>query len=65
MLFFLGFSRESLLKGKDQYSWPPCTNKLRSAVFDNANIIYNFTKEAKLNEEVNRTEPSLSVSIPW
>jgi len=25
--------RESLLKGKDLYSWPPCTNKFRSVIF--------------------------------
>ncbi len=33
-----------LLKGKDQYSWPSCTNKFRSAVFDNANITYFLQK---------------------
>jgi hypothetical protein len=28
----LVFGKESLLKGKDQYDWPPSTNKFRSAV---------------------------------
>ncbi len=40
-------NRESLLKGKDQYRWPPCTNLFRSAPFDNANV-YFFTKQATL-----------------
>ncbi len=33
-------SREPLLKGEIQYSWPPRTNKFRPVTFDNANIIY-------------------------
>ncbi len=37
-----------LLKGKAQYSWPPCTNKFRTDTFDNANIIYFSTKQATL-----------------
>ncbi len=33
--------------------------------FDNANIIYFFYKTSYFNEEVDCTEPSLSVSVPW
>jgi hypothetical protein len=39
---------EVLLKGKAQYSWPPCTNLFRSAPFYIENIIYRFTKQATL-----------------
>jgi hypothetical protein len=49
--------REVLLKGKAQYSWPPCTTLFRSAPFYIENII------SYLNE-VNCTEPSPSVSVP-
>jgi hypothetical protein len=55
---------EPLLKGKAQYSSPPCPSKLRSAAFDTANIIYFFTKQATLNEGVNNTEPSPPFSVP-
>ncbi len=55
---------ENLLKGKDQYSWPPCTNLFRSVPFYIENIINIFNKTSNLNEEVNCTEPSPSVSIP-
>ncbi len=41
----MGPSREPLLKGKAQYSSPPCTS---SAPFDNTNIIHFFTKQATL-----------------
>jgi hypothetical protein len=41
--------REALLKGKAQYTQPPCTNRFGSATFDNANIIVYFnTKQASL-----------------
>ncbi len=33
-------TREALLKGKDQYRWPPYTNKFRSVAFYIRNIIY-------------------------
>ena len=61
---FISQSREVLLKGKDRHSWPPCTNKFRSAPFKNENIIDVFYKTSYLDEEVNRTEPSPSVSFP-
>jgi hypothetical protein len=41
-------TRETLLKGKVQYSWPPYTTYFRSAAFDVANITYFFTKQASL-----------------
>jgi hypothetical protein len=56
---------ETLLKGKAQYSWPPCTNLFISAPFYIENSIYIFNKTSYLNEEVNCTEPSPSVSNPW
>jgi hypothetical protein len=52
----LALPRESLLKGKAQYSLPPCTNELRSAGFDLAN--FYLTKTSYLNVEVNCAEPS-------
>ncbi len=67
---FLGFvSRAELetkvLKGKAQYTWSPCTNLFRSAPFYIEHIIYIFNKTTYLNEDVNRTDSSPSVSIPW
>ncbi len=58
-------TREPLLKGKAQYSWPPCTNLFRLVSFDIANIILLFHKTSYLNEEVNCIEPSPLVGIPW
>ncbi len=57
-------SREVLLKGKDQYSWPPCTNKFRSAPFNIEKIINIFYKTSYLNEEVNCTENSRHLVFP-
>jgi hypothetical protein len=45
-----------LLKGKAKYSWPPCTRLFRSGAFYIANVLQN--------KEVNRTEPSTSLSVP-
>ena len=42
-----------------------CTKDFKSALFYIENIIYIFYKTSYLDEEVNRTEPSPSVSIPW
>ncbi len=56
--------REPLLKWKAQYSWPPCTNWFRSIAFEIAKIIYFFYEISYLNEEVNHSEPSVSVSVP-
>jgi len=53
-----------LLKEKVQYGLP-CTNLFRSTPFDFANIMSFFTRQASyLYEEVNRTGPSPSVSVP-
>jgi len=64
MLIVKPKTREALLKGKVLYSWPICTNLFRSAPFYIENIIYILNKTSYLNEEVNCTEPSTSVSIP-
>ncbi len=58
--------REFLLKGKDQYGWPPCTSSdrrwFRSAA-SNPDLFF-FFKTSSRDEEVNRTEPSPSVRVP-
>jgi hypothetical protein len=56
--------RESLLKGKYQYCWPPCINKLRSSALHFLLKLYLFYRTTYLNEEVKCTEPSLSARIP-
>ncbi len=46
-----------LATGYAQYRWwPPWTNSLRSADFENANFKYFLYKASYLNKEVNRTE---------
>jgi hypothetical protein len=60
----IGLVKETLLKGKAQYSWPPCTNLFRSAPFYIENIIYIFNKTSYLNEEVNCTKPSPQLAFP-
>jgi hypothetical protein len=57
--------REALLKWKDQYSLPPCRNKLRSTAFPTETIFFHFYKITHLNEEVNHTEPFLLVRVCW
>ncbi len=57
------FIREPLLKEKAQYSWLPCTNRFRLADFDISHI--TLLQNKLFNEEVNRTVPSLTVSVPW
>ncbi len=56
--------RETLLKGKAQYSWPPWHSQFISGAFDFENIIYFLYETRYFNEEVNCTEPSPSVSVP-
>jgi hypothetical protein len=51
---------EPLLNGKAKYHLPPCIN-----LFSVDTSIYVFYKTSYLNEEVNRTEPSPLVSVPW
>ncbi len=36
--------RESLMKGKDQYRWPPCTNWFISAALNNEKIFFLIHK---------------------
>jgi hypothetical protein len=40
--------QRTLSKNWAQYSWPPCTNKFRSAPFGIVNILYFLTKQATL-----------------
>ncbi len=44
-LVIMTTAKESLLKGKDQYDLPPCTNQLRSAALHSENIFIYFTKQ--------------------
>ncbi len=57
-------SREVLLKGKAQYSWPPITYYFRWAHFYFENIIYIFYKTSYLDEEDICTEPSFQLVFP-
>ncbi len=57
--------REALLKGKDQYSWPPLYHQAQIYCFSNWSYIFHFHKTTHLHAEVNSTEPSLSVRVPW
>jgi hypothetical protein len=54
-------SRESLLNWKVHYGGSPCANIFKSANFYIKTIVYT----RYFNEEVNCTEPSRSVSVPW
>ncbi len=47
------FWRESLLKGKGQYRWPPCTCQFRLAAFKTKIFIFLFYTTSYLNKEVN------------
>jgi len=42
---FMGWDRECLLKGKDQYGWPPCTNKF--SVFLTETILFFLIKQPR------------------
>jgi hypothetical protein len=58
-------AKESLLKGKTKYKWPPYPNEFRSAAFDIVNTIYFLpNKTSCFNEEVTCTEPFPSVRVP-
>jgi hypothetical protein len=57
-------TRDSFVKGKDQYDRPPCTDLLRTTAFNTENIIFLFYKTSYLDKEVKCTEPSLSVKVP-
>jgi hypothetical protein len=59
-------TRESSLKGKDQYSWPPRTNWFRSAAFNTEDIYVSFLQN-KLSSRGGQLywEPSPSVKVLW
>ncbi len=59
----MGMSKEPLLKRKAQYSWrwPPRQDSL----FCKKEKIGLVLKAADLNKEVNCTDPSPSVRVPW
>ncbi len=50
---FIALARESFLRGKDQYGWPPSTNWFISAPFYFENFFTCFYKTSYSNEEVN------------
>ncbi len=50
------------MKGKDQYTLPPCTKYFSTAAFKTE--FSSFYKTSYLNEEVNCTEPSPSMRVP-
>ncbi len=54
-----GACSKSLLKGKDQYDWHPCTYYIKLAATANTERTFLW------NKEVNCTEPSPSVRVPW
>ncbi len=47
-LIILMLRQGSLTEGKSKYSWPPCTNQIRSARFYFENIIFLFYKTSYL-----------------
>ncbi len=58
-LVWMCYHQEPLEIGKDKYIWLVCANKFRSAVFDNAIIIYFFTKRVTLMRKSN------GISLPF
>ncbi len=52
--WLLDLGRESSLKGKDKYSWPPCTNKFKYSW----EVLFSFTLQAAL------TRRSSVLSLP-
>jgi hypothetical protein len=56
-------SREPLLKGKAWYSWPPSLLTSLDQLLFYINILLTFFETSYLNEEVNCTERSPSVSV--
>ncbi len=57
-------SRESLLKVKDQYYWPPSNNKFKSVAFYTETTVFFFNKTTYLYKVVTCTKPSPSVRFP-
>ncbi len=62
---FEGETRDAIVKWKDQYGWPPCTNFFSSADLYIDNITYLCDKTSYLHVEVNCTESFPSDSLPW
>ncbi len=60
----MGFTREPLLKGKAQYSWPTSTYYLIIEAFDIANIFYFMYKTNYPNEEVMKQSLPLQLEFP-
>ncbi len=60
----VGRGRESLLKGKAQCGWSPCSNQFISTAFV-LQTLFTFYKASYFNEELNCTRPFHSVSVPW
>ncbi len=54
---FGGKTRVSLLKGKDQYVWSPCTNLFRSAALKTDKILFSYKTMRKPNV--------LSLNLHW
>jgi hypothetical protein len=55
--------REALLKGKAQYSWPPCTNYFGLAHFDIENIIYLYIKQAYIWDDISLKISNVKLNI--
>jgi hypothetical protein len=52
------------MKGKAQYGLPPVSTSVDQVLFT-LKILLTFYKTSNPNEEVNGTEPSPSVCVPW
>ncbi len=61
-ILVISSSRESLLKGVDQYGWPPQTNQFRSAAFHTEKSFY---KTSYHKEGINCIEPIPLARLPW
>ncbi len=47
LFHYFSLAKKNSLKGKGQYSWPPCTNHFRSVPFYIDNIIYLFLQNTQ------------------
>jgi hypothetical protein len=57
-------SRESVLKWKDQYDSPPCTNKFRSPALNTEKLLFSsLIKQFYINKEVNGTKTRLPLQL--
>jgi len=62
--YWESWNRESLLKGKSRYSWPPCTNKFWSDAFDIVKSTYFFTNQAPFVRASTVVSLSLHLAFP-